>query len=121
MHIPPAAQNIVTFVLVVTWFAGALTLYFRLRAKQVAYLRHFPPVAGVPLDMAAGGNPFSAVSRTIWRVMINSQSDPALEQLRKQIWRRFLYQTLWIFGFPFLMGGVVALLIATGAINVMAR
>ena len=108
-------------MLAAIWAAGAVTLYFRTRAKQVAYLKRFPPVEGVPLDMAVGGNPFGAISRAIWNAMLNSQTDPELEQLRREIWRRFLNLALWIFGFPLLTFGGAALLIATGVINIMAK
>lgn len=89
MYLPPTVQNIVSLVLAAIWAVGSITLYFRMRAKQVAYLKRFPPVEGVPLYMAAGGNPFGAVARTIWRVMLNRHPDPDLERLRQEIWRRF--------------------------------
>lgn len=121
MYLSPTAQNIVSFMLMAIWFIGMFVLYLRLRAKQVAYLKRFPPVEGVPLYMAASGNPFGAVARTIWRVMLNRQPDLDLERLRREIWRRFRYMVLWIFGFPLLAIGTAALLILTGMINVMAK
>ena len=121
MYIPPGIQNAVSIALVAIWVVGTIALYFRMRAKQVAYLKRFPPVEGVPLEIAGGGNPFGGVSRAIWRVMFRRQPDPELEQLRHDVWRRFGYMSLWIYGFPLLAVGVVALLIATGVIRVIAR
>lgn len=91
-----------------------------MRAKQVAYLKRFPPVEGIPLEIAGGGNPFGAVSRAFWRAQLRRQPDPDLERLRHDIWRRFGYLTLWIYGFPLAIAGGTALLIVTGVIHVMA-
>ena len=121
MYLPPTAQNIVSLALAAIWAVGMITLYFRMRAKQVAYLKRFPLVEGVPLYMAAGGTPFGAVAGTIWRVMLNRQPDPDLERLRQEIWRRFRYMALWIYGYPVVAFGVAALLITTGAIKVVAK
>lgn len=49
MYLPPTAQNIVSLALAAIWAVGMITLYFRMRAKQVAYLKRFPLVEGVPL------------------------------------------------------------------------
>ncbi len=121
MYLSPTAQNIVSFILMANWFTGAYVLYLRLRAKQVAYLKHFPPIEGVPLHMAYSGNPFGAVSRAIWHVTTTRQTDIELEQLRREMWHRFLYQILWTFGFPLLAVGIAALLITTDVINVTAK
>ena len=121
MYIPPNVQSIVSIALVAIWAAGAIALYFRMRAKQVEYLKHFPPVEGVPLAIAGGGNPFGPVSRAIWSAMFRRQPDFALEQLRHDVWRRFGDMSLWIYGFPILAVGAAALLIATGVIRVIAK
>jgi heme/copper-type cytochrome/quinol oxidase subunit 1 len=121
VYLPPTAQNIASLVLAAVWFVGMIILYFRMRAKQVAYLERFPPVEGVPLHMVISGNPFGAVSRAIWHVTMTRQPDIELEQLRQEMWHRFLYQILWTFGFPLVTIGVAALLIATGIINVIAK
>jgi hypothetical protein len=121
VYILPNIQTIVSLVLAALWFAGTIALYVRMRAKQVAYLKRFPPVEGVPLYMTGGGNPFGAVSRAVWSVMVRHQTDPELEALRREIWRRKGYMTLWIFGFPICAVGVTALLITTGVISVIAR
>ena len=121
MYIPPNVQAIVSLALAALWFAGTIALYVRMRAKQVAYLKRFPPAEGVPLCTAGGGNPFGAVSRAIWSAMVRRQPDSELEALRREIWRREGYMTLWIFGFPICAVGVTALLIATGVISVIAR
>jgi hypothetical protein len=69
MYLSPTVQHIVSLLLAAIWAVSSIILYFRTRAKQVAYLRRFLPVNGVPLDMAVSGNPFGAVARSIWRVI----------------------------------------------------
>ena len=121
MYIPPTAQNLISLALAVIWFAGGIILYLRTRAKRVIYLRHFPPVNGVPLDIVMSANPFGAEARAIYRAMWRRQADAELEGLRREIWRRYRYVALWIYGFPVVAVGVAALLITTGAIRVMAK
>ena len=45
------------------------------------------------------------------------QSDPELERLRREVVRRALYFYFWWLGFPILVFGVAALLIATGVVH----
>jgi hypothetical protein len=106
-------RQIFPLVFFILWIGVGIILFFRARAKQVAYLKRFPPVEGVPLYMVGGGNPFGAQARAIWRAM-RRQPDPELERLRREVWRRFRLYPIWIFGFPLLTGGVVALLIVSG-------
>ena len=120
MNISPNVQHIVVFAFVLIWVGGIVAFYVRMRARQGQYLKRFPPVEGVPLEIAGGGNPFGAVSRAIWRALLRRQPDPDLERLRHDIWRRFGHLVLWIYGFPLVMAGGTALLIVTGVIHVMA-
>ena len=121
MYVSPTTQNVASLMLAAICALGAIILHVRFRAKQTAYLKRFPPVAGIPLTMAGGGNPFGAVSRAIWQAMLNSQPDPGLEQLRLDMWRRCGYIALWIVGFPIVAVGVTTLLIATGLIDLIAK
>lgn len=65
MYIPPTAQNLISLTLAAIWVVGIVILYLRTRAKQIKYLRRFPPVNGVPLDMVTSGNPFGAAARNL--------------------------------------------------------
>lgn len=78
MYLPPTAQDLISLTLATIWFAGGITLYLRTRAKQVVYLRRFPPVNGVPLDIVMSGNPFGAEARAIYRAMWRRQADAEL-------------------------------------------
>jgi hypothetical protein len=49
--------------------------------------------------------------------MREPQADAEVEQLRREIWRRYRQFQLWVFGFPALCIGVVALLIETGLVR----
>jgi hypothetical protein len=112
-----ALGQIILVVFVAIWFGGMIVLFFRVRAKQVVYLKRFPPVNGVPLEMFLGGNPFGPEIRAINHAMRQHQTDPELERLRREMWRRNRYQIIWTFGFPLLGAGVVAILILTGQIH----
>jgi hypothetical protein len=101
------------FAFAILWLGVGISLYFRTRIQEVAYLKRFPPVNGVPLYMVNGGNPFGAQARAIWRAM-RRQADPDLERLRREVWRRFRLYLVWIFGFPLLSFGIATLLIISG-------
>jgi hypothetical protein len=101
---------------VIVWFGGTVLLGFRYRAKRRAYLQRFPAVEGVPLDMFVSGGP-SRVRRAIYRAMWQRQADPDLERLRRTMWRRLLYLAVWIVGFFLILNGVIASLIAAGALH----
>jgi hypothetical protein len=109
-------QNILGYTLALTWFVVGVVLSLRALMKQLAYLGRFPPVNGVPLNALRGGNPFGARARMQWRVSLQRQSDPELEGLRRETWRRFRAVMLWIYGFPIVVIGVAALLIATSVV-----
>lgn len=100
-------------VFYIAWMGGTVLLFLRSRAHQVAYLKKFPPVNGVPLEMFMGGNPFGAEARAIARVSRTRQSDPELERMRQEMKRRSRHIVYWTFGFPALTIGVVALLMLT--------
>ena len=121
MYISPDAQNIASLALAAICAMGAIILHVRFRAKQATYLKRFPPVGGVPLNMPGGGNPFGAVPRTIWQAMFDHQPDWELERLRLDVWRRCGYVALWIVGFPIVAVGTATLLIATGVIELIAK
>jgi hypothetical protein len=59
--------------------------------------------------------------RGTWRrlneVMLEQQDDPALEALRRAMWRRYALVALWVFGFPLLTIGVAALLTVNGLVH----
>ncbi|WIG59187.1 MAG: hypothetical protein OJF49_001934 [Ktedonobacterales bacterium] len=114
MHV---VQQIFPIFFVISWVGIAITLFLRLRAKQRDYLRRFPPVAGIPLDMYMGGNPFGAVNRAIFRVSWRRQADPELEQFRRAVWRRSRALAFWTVGFPLLTFAIVALLILAGYVH----
>jgi hypothetical protein len=90
-----------------------LIFFLHVRSYQRAYLKQFPPVNGVPLDMYVGGNPFSPESCAVWSAMWNRQPNPDLERMRRQYWRRYRRLMLWMLGFPVLAIGVAALLMLT--------
>ncbi len=62
------------------------------------------------------GNPPGTLRR-IYAAMRQHQDDPELERLRREIWRRYSYVALWIFGYPLLTNGVVALLVVAGLVH----
>jgi hypothetical protein len=95
------------------WFGGSGIFFLRSRAAQVAYLKKFPLVNGVPLEMFMGGNPFGPVARAIARVSRTRQTVPELERLRQKMRRRSWHLLYWMWGFPVLGIGVGALLMLT--------
>lgn len=95
-------QDLVFAALLIAWGGGAACLYLLFLRRQRAYLRNFPPAEGIPLDTFRGGNPLGARSRASFRAMQALQSDADLEQMRRDLWRRWRYVVMWIFGFPVL-------------------
>lgn len=110
-------QQILACGLVVVWLGVAFALNDRLRARWVEYMRRFPPVEGVRPDTFISGNPFGPVARAISRMARGPQDDPDLERLRRARRRSSRQLALWIFGFPLLALGVVALLILSGWVH----
>lgn len=47
----PVWQNIFAVIFVIAWIGMTIVLFARYRAMQRKYLRQYPPVAGIPLDM----------------------------------------------------------------------
>jgi hypothetical protein len=110
-------QNVIFAAFAIAWFGGAAIPGFRFRAKQRAYLHRFPPGEGVPLDMYAGLGPPSVKSAVV-RALNQRQADPELERLRQEMWQYYRrHVVVWIFGFPILCFGVMALVIATGFVR----
>ena len=63
--------------------------------------------------MFFGGNPFGAEARAIYRAGRNRQPDPDLERMRREMGRTYRHFLYWVFGFPAMTIGVVALLMLT--------
>jgi hypothetical protein len=110
-------QQVFAYTPVLVYMAGGITLFVRGHAKQVDYLRRFPPAEGVRLDTFKSGNPFGAVNRAIIQVSREPQEDPDLERLRQAMRRSSRQFALWLFGFPPLTLGVVMLLILAGWVH----
>src|SRR5262245_52113806 len=102
------------------WFGGYVTLFRRYSATMRAYLRRFPPVAGVPLGTQLGeGLGWSRVGphmRARWQATQHPQADPDLERHRREVWRRSRHLLLWHLGFALPTLGALALL--TGLVHV---
>lgn len=103
MRVDGTWQNIIFAAFLITWFGGGVAIYVRFLKRQLAYLRHFPPVDGVPLDTLQGGSPFGARSRATFRAMLQWQPDPEMERTRRDVRRRWLPVALWVYGFPILV------------------
>jgi hypothetical protein len=83
-------QQIFPFAFAVAWCGGFAVLGIRLIAKHIQYMRTFQGVewfVGDPVFIPASFRDY----RTTWRLMLQRQSDPAIEHLRHEFWRRFLY------------------------------
>lgn len=95
----------------VTWGGVGVVLFLRTKVKQNAYLRRFEH----QIDFFAGDPIFQPGSlrafRDVGRVMHEKQPDAEAEQLRLEMWRRFRYFMIWLFGFPAIFVGVSVLLI----------
>ena len=91
------------FVSAGLYIAGVYPLFFRWQGYLVAYLRHFPPVNGVPLDRYRGGtgpNLFGgAFTRAVRDAKGKRQADPELERMRREVRRRYGQFVLWAVGF----------------------
>jgi hypothetical protein len=93
---------------------GTAVLAFRYRRKHLAYLRRFPPIDGVPLDMYIVSSYASLKAlRSVW----NRPQDPETEELRRALRRRMWHLLLWFLGFPLLVSVVVVTLILTGVVH----
>jgi hypothetical protein len=112
-------QNVGGITLALMWFGGGIALFARTLTQQFAYLRHFPPVDGVPLDniltLLSGMRPI----RAQWAAMLQKQSEPRMEAMRREVNRRFLVCLVWIYGYPFLCIGVIALLVSTNVLRLI--
>lgn len=93
------------FVSAGLYMAGFYPMFFRWQGYLVAYLRHFPPVNGVPLDRHHGGNghnPFGPFARAVQNAKGKRQADPELERMRQEVRWRYGQFLLWAVGFPVL-------------------
>jgi hypothetical protein len=106
-----ALLQLIIFAFMVTWFGVGVVLYFRSRVKLNAYLRRFEH----EIDFFAGDPIFFPGSLRAYRdgrrVLHEQQPDPEAEQLRLDMWRRFRYYLIWVFGFPAIFVGVAVILI----------
>jgi hypothetical protein len=96
------------------YLLGVGLLFFRhYLPYRKAYLKKFPPVNGVPLEMYVGSDTFGfgPEARAIWRALLHHQPDPELEHMRRTVWRRYGHVALWMFGFPVVAIGVAALVL----------
>lgn len=118
MSINSTLQNILVAAFLIAWFGGTVTLLWRYRASQRRYLRQFPPVEGIPLDMYWGGGP-RTVTRALAQALRQPQYDIHLEQQRKGVWRRYLYMSAWSLGFPLTCVAIVMLLLSTRLVHVI--
>ena len=111
--------NVFFFLFMVAWGTGILVLGLRANAKGKAYLRRLPPVKGIPLDMYMYGENdwFRGWRGPVWQAYRQPQTDPELEELRREARRRGRHVVLWLFGFPTLVVGAVALLIISGVVR----
>jgi hypothetical protein len=66
------------YVLAGVWLVGTILIYVRYRAYQVAYLKKFPPINGVPLYMVWGGNPGGPEAQAIYSAMGIDSPIPSL-------------------------------------------
>jgi len=100
---------------IITYLGVMVILFFRLLHKQRAYLRRLPFMEGVPLDMNV--TPPVKVQLAMIRAMFERQDDPEVEQLRRDMWRRFGAVLIWLFGFPLICMGALALLSLLGRLH----
>lgn len=107
-------QNYFIGVFIVLYLGGGTVILRRFRAKQLEYLRRFPPVNGIPLGTSVWGFPFDAEFRAVTRAMLMRQTDASLERLRRQALKRYWLFLEWILGFPLPCFGVLAILINLG-------
>lgn len=103
LAVDQTGQNIMFFALAAVWLGGGIFFGVRMFAQLFAYLHRFPPVEGYPLDSFS--SPFltpRSVIRAQGRALRQKQSDPELEAMRPEIWRRQWAYIIWAFAVPFL-------------------
>jgi hypothetical protein len=112
-------ESALPLAFVVTWVGVGIVLFIRTRVKQNAFLRRL----GHQIDFSTGDPIFFPRSygdyREIKQAMHRQQPNPETESLRRDMWRRFHYFRIWVFGFPVLVVGVAALFISQGWIRVL--
>ncbi|HEU5440427.1 MAG TPA: hypothetical protein VFU88_14135 [Ktedonobacterales bacterium] len=117
MYVPSAVQQVLFAAFAFTWLGVGAVLFLRTRVVQNAYLRRFEH----EIDFHIGDPIFIPGSlrayRAIGRVMREPQPDPELERHRREIYRRFRYYLIWIFGFPPIVFAVMALALTKGLVH----
>lgn len=98
------------------WFGMAGVSFFHFRAKQREYLQHFVS-EGISLDVPPGSIDAFKVRQAKYYVMFHRQTDPELEQLRCDAWRRYGLFVLSIFGFPLCVIAILMLLGISGLVH----
>ncbi len=110
-------QNVGFLCVVVVWVGIGVALILRTFAQQFAYLRRFPSVDGIPLDNFIDPLSSRRAIRAQWRAMREPQSDPELEAMRHEVYRRRRVFIVWNFTFPFLCFCAYVLLFSTGVLR----
>lgn len=108
-------EQIFPFAFAFLWFGGTIGLFLWTSATSRAYLSHFEPVDGVPLETyryIPGELP--NVQHASRQALREVQRDPSLESLRQLVWRRVRYTIVWLLGFPLLILGTALVLGMTG-------
>lgn len=112
-----SVRQVLPYILFAVWGLIIVAQFIRTRAKQRAYLRRFPPVDGVPLDMYVPGSGPRSVGRAFFQAMRQRQADPELERLRREVRRNGYYIGVLAFVVPLMVMVVFAVLALTGRIH----
>jgi hypothetical protein len=120
LRVNPDGQNALFIAFAIMEVGGMLVLFVWAFAKQRAYLRRcaskYPFLAHKPFYFPLGSVNFSS-DRVLHPLLHQRQAEPELERLRRDMWRSFRYYRIWLFGFPVLVAGVLALLILSGLVT----
>jgi hypothetical protein len=112
--------NVVDFVFGIIfatiWGGVAIALFGRYDRLAREYLARFPDE--IQFSPRNPDLPRSFASyAAIWRVQLREQPDPELEEMRREIWRRYRLYMIWIFAFPIPVFTVVAILTSMGYVH----
>lgn len=116
MTITGAQLNTLFLAFVLTWFAGIVLLGVRATRSGRAYLRRFPSASGVRVESYVDQR-WPGKSSAVRRAYREAQSDPELEALRQAARRSGRLVLAWIFGYPIVLWGTLALLIVLGYVH----
>jgi hypothetical protein len=113
-------QPIFPFAFPILWVGGACAQLLRVKHKQGAYLRRFPPDAldtTLPKYSPWVGGYSIGYARRIGEAERTAQPDLERERRRKEVVRNFILLLLWIFGFPLVTFGIVGILTVVGLLH----